>query len=324
MGNPSASRFERLRLSEKEENRDHKAPITIINNNLRINELVVHRPGQSLGRRKKIRATKVGNGGNQSANTNNPWEDVDDVEEAGLPAVSATQSSPELREPGQRRGFLELPRELRDMIYTYAMTELPTRVLLSEHTRLSEWAFLPQTLPNVSFVSKQFREESILAWLRRTRIVVGGHSYAQYRLGKDLKRFLSFNLPHQDHGLNAIRMLSFLGFEGGENAHDLILCCPGLRSLILTVRSSLYVKSRFPVPTLYTPQELADELNSEPLFKLTSLKHLMISLEVVHCVNPDCCDWTWQQLKEPLRQHLQEGFDKRGGEMKLEIVCKDW
>jgi hypothetical protein len=219
------------------------------------------------------------------------------------------------------------------MIYTYAMTDMPTRVELSNHTKLSQWAFQPQTLPNVCFVSKKLREESILAWLRRTRIVVVGLFMAQSRLEGDLKWFTTCNLPHRAYGLTAVRMLSFLDFGnvyestsrwGGSGfPHDFIRCCPGLRSLILGLSSPLYFKSLSPVPALRTQEEIAERLNCGALFKLEKLDYLKVSLQTLRHLNWEG-GWTREDISEPLRRHLQGGFDKRGGKMKLEIVCENW
>jgi hypothetical protein len=175
MGNRLVSRLKQLTLSEDADGQESKTPVTA--NELRTGKLVVNASGSILGRKKVARKPlrtralkKLGSGrkgrrvsDTQSLTSDDTWVDIDEVEQGSSPPTLVVRLSAKHRKPGQRKGFSDFPVELRDMIYTYAMTDMPTRVELSNHTKLSQWAFQPQTLPNVCFVSKKLREESILA-----------------------------------------------------------------------------------------------------------------------------------------------------------------
>jgi hypothetical protein len=65
--------------------------------------------------------------------------------------------------------FLDLPHELRDNVYRFLVADLPSCVFVSSRMPLSAVVLQPNTLSNISFVSTQRQEESVLVYLQRTR-----------------------------------------------------------------------------------------------------------------------------------------------------------
>ena len=222
--------------------------------------------------------------------------------------------------------LLDLPQELLDMIYNHAISGLSTRFCMSSNTKLSNWTLEPYGLPNLAFVAKQIRKDVILLWLQRTRLVFGGNVVAILKQHRALKEFLDFNVGLQE-GYASIRMLSYLDFANcyapiddltsASHPHALVGCCSRIRSLILQVASPLYIESWKPEPVIRTKEQMAKKLNCDALFGMTSLRHLRICIQAqLYAFDGYCQDEVFKRLRE----FLEEGFAKRGGEMNLEIV----
>jgi hypothetical protein len=146
--------------------------------------------------------------------------------------------------------FMELPRELRDIIYTLAMEDLPTRFTIRERKKLSKMVLYPHVLPSICFTTPAVREEVILAYIRRTRFVL--ESADHWRHETPQKMLVDFLAQFPDNsGYKAIRMLSFHDYVisyaspfGGSldlHRHGFITRFTGLRSLIVDVAARVCV-----------------------------------------------------------------------------------
>jgi hypothetical protein len=136
--------------------------------------------------------------------------------------------------------FLQLPREIRDMIYLFAMADLPTRLLLSKALPFSPHILYPKTLPALCFANHKLFEEARLAYITRTCFVFADDPESSYTTHYT---FAAFILQFAN-GAVSVRMLAYqqvqqFGDPAGstrrafERAEGLVANCTGLRSLIL-------------------------------------------------------------------------------------------
>jgi hypothetical protein len=159
------------------------------------------------------------------------------------------------------------------------MTSLPTRVIITRHSTISDGVLSPQTLPSICFTSKQVRSEAILAYLRRTRFIF------EQGCVRQLFAFDSF-VSQFERGFEAIRMLSFYDviwfgesdFPGEFYPERLVSKCAGLRSLVLETRVRYllripWIQSRG-VVKLYTKEEIEERWGLEALFEMGRLEYV--------------------------------------------------
>ncbi|KAF1943851.1 hypothetical protein EJ02DRAFT_483852 [Clathrospora elynae] len=180
--------------------------------------------------------------------------------------------------------FLNLPRELRDKIYNFAMTTLPTRLIITQHSKISDSVLYPQALPSIFFTSKQLQRESLPIFLSRTRIV-----FSQPCV-KQLFAFCSF-VSQFPNAFAAIRMLSFhdvlwygeAEFPGEFYPEALVSRCTGLGCLVLEthiralLRMPMSVREHgVGVLRPYTKEEVGDMWGFEGLFGMKKLARLRL------------------------------------------------
>jgi hypothetical protein len=143
--------------------------------------------------------------------------------------------------------FLHLPREIRDMIYIFAMTSLPTRLLLSVALPFGLSFFYAKTLPAICFASNKLFEEATLAYTTRTHFVFADDPE---QLGNYTIQLLFANFLSQfPNGAASVRMLGYPAVRKCDNRsrcyvyvppethfrhpEGLVSICPGLVSLML-------------------------------------------------------------------------------------------
>ena len=174
-----------------------------------------------------------------------------------IPLSHETEGWIEYTENGCFPRFLDLPRDIRDIIYELAMYHLPTRCGLWSSQTLSEKVVYPQTLPDLCFINRQLHKECLHAWLRRTRFIVADNEGI-------LQQFNDF-LSRVD-GVRAVRMLSFPELCGygqpytGNTVSDLAAACPGLRKLSIEIKAISLIELRNPlsdIPDLIMRSPLA-------------------------------------------------------------------
>jgi len=226
--------------------------------------------------------------------------------------------------------FLELPSELRDIIYEHAMDALPTRCDLLLGQPLSDLAVYPRTLPAFCFANKQLHHEGIHAWLRRTRLVVPH--------GREILEQLNAFLARHD-GFKAVRMLSFLDLyefeplwrwlvQGEHSPAQLAAACSGLRKLSLEIKVATLFGFQLDPPAspleieLKSSTDIVDKVGLAPLFALQSLRQVTIATTA-----PRSCDqllaphteYSRDDFVRNLKNAVEEGFEKVGKAQKVKI-----
>jgi hypothetical protein len=133
--------------------------------------------------------------------------------------------------------LLTLPLELREKIYTLAMEDLPTDIMITapkysrelarEHRELF-WS--PNRLPGICYASKYTWNETRLVYIRRIRFVTDGLD-GVLELCSWLREF------EYNQGFKAIRMLGVTGeaLASTNETWDLLCSCSGLRSLHIRI-----------------------------------------------------------------------------------------
>jgi hypothetical protein len=247
-----------------------------------------------------------------------------------LPAPSSTTSIlhpdttpptlPVTTQQPQQSILLKLPRELRDKIYIYAMSSLPTRIdIQSGHGALtiSSRVFYPDTLPPLCFTNKQFRSECILAWLERTRFCF----YERYQLYSD--SFSNF-VTQFPAGAKSIRMVAVNDYSFRGASPHLFSTFPALTSLILTHDAmSWFPRKDFHVPLqMMSREKMKRRLGHCVTVALKALKYLRITMYMAYntlryIVGGEA---ELKKLVKLVREIVEEGFMKAG--MKVELVVE--
>jgi len=230
------------------------------------------------------------------------------------------------RDPDDSPRLLKLPLELRDIIYSFVVADLPSRISISSHAPISQLVLLPNSLPGICFASKQLRAEAILVYLQRTRLVLDDlYSLNVASAIESLDAFLD-----QFHGsYECIRMLTFCKvqrfgdtrFPDEIYAANFVSRCSGLQDLLIDFRLSYLLRFCYvdeqafmddkPLVRLLTKATIKVRWGLRVLFsmnKLTSAKF--------RCTVPR---WLWEDpdLGDPeemvrnLREVLEEGFERR-------------
>ncbi|KAF2107736.1 hypothetical protein BDV96DRAFT_606284 [Lophiotrema nucula] len=143
--------------------------------------------------------------------------------------------------------FLDLPRELRDEIYEFAMVDLPTRFIFWDGMKLRKTTLYPKALPNLCFTNRQIYKEATIAYIRRTRFVFTGDELPSHAA---FVQWLS-QFPNNE-AFAALRQLTYNdGFyrystesrRSRSNYPDgLISRCSGLQDLVFAVTEFNLVK----------------------------------------------------------------------------------
>ncbi|KAI4931611.1 hypothetical protein J4E85_004205 [Alternaria conjuncta] len=222
--------------------------------------------------------------------------------------------------------FLQLPLEIREKVYHYAMDGLSSRYFVQAYKDISPLTVAPATLPNLCFASKQLHKEGLAVWIRRTRFTVLKSSITHV---VPLMNFLS-----AVHGFKHVRMLCYGDLLAYGLKHqrvyittgeDLAAKCIGLRSLIFELDYFWLTDfARAPAPVKLGPKkEVKKRLRLEPVYQLTSLRKLKIEVVV---------PWSRGKRFEQqggltrLTEIVTEGFEAagRGGavEVQLEMVAR--
>ncbi|KAF2107727.1 hypothetical protein BDV96DRAFT_693209 [Lophiotrema nucula] len=222
------------------------------------------------------------------------------------------------------RKFLELPRELRDAIYEYAMDDLPTRFTLWKGIKIQKMVLYPATLPGVCFVNRQTRIEACLAYIRRTRFTLVGEAYpSQHRLIKWLEQF------EDDKGFAAVRRLCYeqvvyqysdcrYPFSSASLPFGLVRRCTGLHDLILTVSAHSVVHQGNPHNRLLTTTEIENEMGFERLFENKSIKKVKIYCVEGHTYKENRA--SAEEVFANFSTMVRGGFKSYDNSAKLELV----
>ncbi|KAL1592255.1 hypothetical protein SLS60_011332 [Paraconiothyrium brasiliense] len=211
---------------------------------------------------------------------------------------ASTDHDPHTQSP---QGFMSLPLELREKIWTYAMRDLPSRFIIDEDVYIDQVVFQPDTLLPFTFICRTLKTEIILTWIRRTRFIF---SSSAHRLHDKLIRFLE----QFEDGLLSVRMIGYhrdswcrirTPFE--ENIFKsikvsghlvkadfrsspayLVSRCPGITSIVVTAQRLRYLS--FPPSTQVerksiplTKENLRDYWCFDGLFDMQKLRHFYIS-----------------------------------------------
>ncbi|KAF2649902.1 hypothetical protein K491DRAFT_683441 [Lophiostoma macrostomum CBS 122681] len=234
--------------------------------------------------------------------------------------------------------FLDLPQEIRDIIYTHTMSDLPTRFPHTNTMKPDSYALYPMTLPSICFTSKAVWTEAVLAYIRRTRfIIVDLYQWVRERDCNSHGKLATFLARFPDKkGFSAVQMLGFRGFRGYYHMAEaiwgvpqpdhLVRQCPGLRSLVLELNWEFVVgvsrqlrKSKAGVG-----QAFEETLQGRALFEVRSLRHLVILLDDPHLADTHRVllgpgltldDWT-----RGIYAFLENGFKEHGRSIKIEIL----
>ena len=231
--------------------------------------------------------------------------------------------------------FLDLPRELRDAIYTFAMEGLPTRTNLHNGVKISPRVLYPNLLPNICFTSKQVRVEATLAYIRRTRFVIQPDDYA-YPVFSEMSGFLS-QFPDET-GFGAIRMLYYAGtmvryltgFSDSGTPDGFLTRCTGLRSLIMEVNADMcsdmdYSKEkRDLIASLWTDTRIRARTGIASLCTLGNLRHLKIVGIKYALVQKALGLNVPDDIFAKFMNILWDGFAARKANIKLEFVCDEF
>lgn len=138
-----------------------------------------------------------------------------------------------VQRPGEKSGgWFCLPLELREMIYAYAMEDLPHVVVLRAIRRTRQPKF-PAVLPSFSFVNKQTYAEVLPVFIRKRQFAIGMQAH--------MDCFCQFllRLPNK-LGLLNVRSLYlgdwalYLG-RWGTAAARILQNCSGLQHLVFEV-----------------------------------------------------------------------------------------
>jgi hypothetical protein len=190
--------------------------------------------------------------------------------------------------------ILQLPRKLRDMIYTFSMQHLPTRLLTIKSMPLSPMVLYPGTLPALCSISKQLSEEATIAYTCRTRFVFADDPAVSHTTPD---RFATFLSPFPN-GLASVRMLAYQHVQqfGDERCPllssvqnfygrpvGLVGLCSGLRSIMLTgslasgFATTIMIGSRASHAVL-SAEEMRGVFAFDVLFELRNLKHVVVKV----------------------------------------------
>ncbi|KAF1848753.1 uncharacterized protein K460DRAFT_404021 [Cucurbitaria berberidis CBS 394.84] len=223
--------------------------------------------------------------------------------------------------------FLDLPRELRDKVYFFAMADMPTRLAINKRSTISKVVLLPHALPNLCFANKQLHCESVPVFLQRTRFIFEQpHVHEMYAFQLFASQF--------PRGLQSVRMLSIYDIiwygesylPGEFYPEALVSQCTGIRSLILEarVRSLSRLTGRSSgqqrhTARLYSKDELKTAWEFGNLFEMKKLTYLKFRCEIREY------DLRFLGLKRAedvlvnMEAVLKEGFEEKGRSVEVVV-----
>jgi hypothetical protein len=203
--------------------------------------------------------------------------------------------------------FLDLPRELRDLVYRSLVADLPSRIFISNRMPLSNLVLMPDLLPNICFVSKRLRKESVLVYLQRTRLVFDDlWSTTITSAIRPLEEFLA----RFDRSYECIRMLTFheVSRFGSSRSPDalypakFITLCTGLQDLVIHFRFSHLIQFNDTVVARNSGDSESDSGAASDVRLLTKeeLRHRwglagLFALQRLNSVRFCCTVARWQQ-----------------------------
>jgi hypothetical protein len=224
-----------------------------------------------------------------------------------------------------KRGFMTLPIEIRDAIYSYAMEDEPRKLHIGGNPNILAFNLRPGALPPICLVSKSIWMEACLTYLRQTRIENSAPWSFAFR-----SWLLQF--PHKD-GFRAIRTLvirrcKWKGDWLYNEDMSLLLDYTGLRTLSIDIQAyTVSQKARIPgnpwqCYRVSSREQLWEKLDFGGLFQLPRLRHLKVLCEGA-CRNcrgrGDPCPET-EELFGVYIDVLREGFSQEGAEMLVDEV----
>jgi hypothetical protein len=222
--------------------------------------------------------------------------------------------------------FMTLPLEIREMIYTYAMQDLPKRLAVPSKQRIRKFTLSANVLPNVCFVSKTIWMEACVAYIRRTQFVLDAYDrpWLEGGISPWLKQF-----PN-NQGIKSVQMLACTHayFRMSELFFTVLMrwnisAFSGLRSASISVRHIDVLSGDYTPtggkPYLPSLDESREKLTFPGLFQLTKLRYLKVICKgCQHCVkmlglaSHKCLFAAYLTL-------LHEGFARRGGAIDIEV-----
>lgn len=222
--------------------------------------------------------------------------------------------------------FLSLPPEVRDLIYEFAMHDLPTRCHIVPWEPLSDLVVYPQTLPSICFTSKRMHKEGLHAWLRRTRLVVINAS----DISPYLNHFLIKIGGHQHVRMLSLHDVGTFGVDAnGQRLAALVAACPGITRLHMDINTLSFIDldglREFPSrPMMRSPTALKAVLQLDPL---TDLKRLRL-LTLTACCKEEYIysilrtnDVQFETAFSNLGAVLEEVFQKDIAAGKFRLIC---
>jgi hypothetical protein len=235
--------------------------------------------------------------------------------------------------------FVRLPREIRDMIYLFAMADLPTRLLLTNAVHFSPSFLYPKTLPALCFTNHQLFEEGTLAYITRTRFVFTDDPESSYTSHYTFVTFLA----QFTSGTASVRMLAYqhvqqFGYTAGvtirstrdafERAEGLVGNCTGLRSLILVFPferafSCTYTGRKSSHDVLSTGA-MREVFMFDALFHLPNLRDLTVRIRRDERFDRFCmAENAVGNLRDNFTEVLVDGFAERGTKPRIVVEVID-
>jgi hypothetical protein len=161
--------------------------------------------------------------------------------------------------------FLTLPLELRDMIYEYAMKELPKDCLVEEQpSRMKSIPPFLNKLPSIAFANQQTLTESALVYIRRSRFILNRGYTSHWQLLIWLSQF-----PYSQ-GFTAIRELNYKR-EGPYRDVPALLLFRGLRRISIGIALNDVMQGSGPLQV----NKIGERMQLGPLFELHALKEIV-------------------------------------------------
>ncbi|KAF1915869.1 hypothetical protein BDU57DRAFT_515654 [Ampelomyces quisqualis] len=233
-------------------------------------------------------------------------------------------------------GLLKLPRELREIVWKYAMADQPKVFLLEPEMRPTPF-FLPKSLPAIAFVRRSLFDEIFVVWIRARDF--------EFDFNITIPEWFAYWMDHVDEGRTwaNIKSMSFTAalrvYEPSPfsypflwNAADFVQRAITFQHLTITIssltiihfdsQSGLFTHIK-PIGELLTTLDLRNILLCKQLQSLTILccptwtENGCIEADDLGCRPQDLfgplLDWFWAGFKEMgMTVEIQGKLQRRG------------
>ncbi|KAF2107081.1 hypothetical protein BDV96DRAFT_606877 [Lophiotrema nucula] len=242
----------------------------------------------------------------------------------------------------------DLPLELREMIFEFAMAHLPDILVVAENMRAGQF-FYPKTLPGICFVKRTFFQEGLMVYLRRQRYEIGGKSCSfaatevneleDAELGPMPSFISAIDSTEQKKGWLWVRDVTFTSDINGWSPSDhqfimepytcsgLVLRAPALHRLTLNFRSSLFCKYNLATHSFQSKsaETMVERFHIQSILWLASLRTLVLRFhtapterEVLGVFNLQP-----QDFLQPFLQWLRDGFSEWNRRVMIHVQMVD-